>query len=426
MAGYTTATVNRGLLGEILKMAWSSMRANKLRSLLTVLGVIIGVSTVIAMVSLIQGLNESFRRQVQSFGSNTIYIRKWRPQVFIGELPDSLRQRRAFTLDDREAILAECPAVRAVSPLNFLDEPQAVRFRKKETKPTFILGTSQAYQETNGYNVSSGRFFTEEETNHRAQVCVVGGATLETLFPHQEAVGQIVHIGKVPFRVVGELSTRGKFLGQSLDEIVMIPYTDVRKYFPSDQSTFLKGDEVLMNAVAVSPERIDEAISQITEVLRRQRGLKSHQESNFAALTDDSLLNLYNQVTGAFYLLMIAVAFLSLLVGGIGVMNIMLVSVTERTREIGIRMALGAKRSSILMQFLIEAMALTGAGGAIGIMIGFAIARGVDAVTPLPSSVPLWSIAAGLGFSGSVGLFFGIYPAMRASRLDPVEALRYE
>jgi putative ABC transport system permease protein len=164
----------------------------------------------------------------------------------------------------------------------------------------------------------------------------------------------------------------------------------------------------------------------MTEVLRRRRGLKAHQESNFAALTDDSLLNLYNQVTGAFYLLMIAVAFLSLLVGGIGVMNIMLVSVTERTREIGVRMALGAKRSSILMQFLIEAMALTGAGGAIGIAIGFAIAKLVDIVTPLPSSVPIWSVAAGLAFSGSVGLFFGIYPALRASRLDPVEALRYE
>jgi len=142
-------TVNRSLLGEIMQMAWSSMRSNKLRSLLTVLGVIIGVSTVIAMVSLIQGLNESFKRQVQSFGSNTIYIRKWRPQVIIGELPDSLRQRKAFTIEDREAILAQCPAVRAVSPLNFLDEPQPVKYRKKETKPTFILGTSQAYQETN-------------------------------------------------------------------------------------------------------------------------------------------------------------------------------------------------------------------------------------------------------------------------------------
>jgi len=419
-------TVNRSLLGEIMKMAWSSMRANKLRSLLTVLGVIIGVSTVIAMVSLIQGLNESFKRQVQSFGSNTIYIRKWRPQVIIGELPDSLRQRKAFTMEDREAILAQCPAVRAVSPLNFLDEPQPVRYRKKETKPTFILGTSQAYQETNGYNVSSGRFFTEAEVEHRSQVCVVGGATLETLFPHQDAVGQTIHIGKVPFKIIGELSTRGRFLGQSLDEIVMIPHTDVRKYFPSDQSTFLKGNEVLLNAVAVSPDRIDEAISQITETLRLRRGLKAHQESDFAALTDDTLLNLYNQVTGAFYLLMIAVAFLSLLVGGIGVMNIMLVSVTERTREIGVRMALGAKRSSILLQFLIEAMALTATGGAIGIMIGFALAKGVDMATPLPSSVPLWSVVAGLAFSGSIGMFFGIYPAMRASRLDPVEALRYE
>jgi putative ABC transport system permease protein len=421
-----SALVPRGLFGEILQMAWSSLKANKLRSLLTVLGVIIGVSTVIAMVSLIEGLNESFRRQVQSFGSNTIYIRKWRPQVFIGELPDSLRQRRAFTIDDRDAILAQCPSVRAVAPLNLLNQPTPIRFRHKETKPTFVLGTDQAYQETNGYNVSSGRFFTQAEVEHRSQVCVVGGETLETLFPHQEAVGQVIHIGVQPFLVVGELERRGRFLGQSLDEVVMIPYTSVRKYFPQDQSSFLKPNEVLLNAVATRPDKIDQAIGEIDEVLRLRRGLKSHQENDFAALTDDSLLNLYNEVTGAFYLLMIAVAFLSLLVGGIGVMNIMLVSVTERTREIGVRMALGAKRSGILVQFLLEAVALTGAGGAIGIALGVLIAQVVHALTPLPTGVPLWSVALGLAFSGGVGLFFGIYPAMRASRLDPVEALRYE
>jgi len=161
--------IQRALVGEILKMAWSSLRANKLRSSLTVLGVVIGVSTVIAMVSLIQGLNDSFKHQVQSFGSNTIYIRKWRPQVFIGELPDSLRQRKAFTVDDRDAILARCPSVRAVAPINLLGEPQPVRYRHKETKPTLVLGTDQAYQETNGYDVSVGRFFTQEEVDHREQ-----------------------------------------------------------------------------------------------------------------------------------------------------------------------------------------------------------------------------------------------------------------
>ncbi len=418
--------VQRGLVGEILQMAWTSLRANKLRSSLTVLGVVIGVSTVIAMVSLIQGLNDSFKRQVQSFGSNTIYIRKWRPQVFIGELPDSLRQRRAFTIDDRDAILARCPSVRAVSPINLLSQPQPIQFRHKQTKPTLVLGTDQAYQETNGYDVSAGRFFTQAEVDHREQVCVVGGETLETLFPHQDAVGQVIHIGRVPFRVVGELERRGKFLGFNLDEIVMIPYTSVHKYFPPDNSGFLKNNEVLLNAVATSPDKIDQAMAEITEVLRLRRGLKAHQDNDFAALTDDSLLNLYNQVTGAFYLLMIAVAFLSLLVGGIGVMNIMLVSVTERTREIGVRMALGAKRSGILMQFLLEAVALTGAGGMVGILIGVGIAQIVHALSPLPTGVPIWSVALGLAFSGSIGLFFGIYPAMRASRLDPVEALRYE
>jgi putative ABC transport system permease protein len=415
-----------GLLGEILLMSWQALKANKLRSLLTVLGVIIGVSTVIAMVSLIQGLNKSMANQIQSFGSNTIYIRKWRPQVIIGQLPDSLRNRPAFTLGDRDAILAQCPSVRAVSPLNFLDEPQAVRYRRKATKPTFILGTDQAYQETNGYDVAQGRFFTQAEVEHRTAVCVMGRETLQTLFPHSDAIGKTIHIGREPFVIVGELEPRGKFLDFNLDEIVMVPHTTLRKSFPTDQSSFLKGDEVFLNAVARSPEEIGQAIEEINEVLRLRRGLKAHQENDFAALTDDSLLNLYNQITGGFYVVMIAVAFLSLLVGGIGVMNIMLVSVTERTREIGVRMALGAKRSSILWQFLMEACVLTGAGGALGIALGVGIAKLVDALTPLPSTVPLWSVIVGLGFSCGVGLFFGIYPAMRASRLDPVEALRYE
>jgi putative ABC transport system permease protein len=415
-----------GLFLEVLRMAWASLRASKLRSLLTVLGVIIGVSTVIAMVSLIQGLNRSMASQIQSFGSNTIYIRKWKPQVFIGDFPDSLRRRRAFTLGDRDAILANCPAVRAVSPLNFLDEPLQIRYLRKTTKPTFVLGTDQAYQETNGYDVAQGRFFTQTEVDHKEQVCVMGRETLQTLFPHQDAIGKMVHIGRVPFRIVGELEPRGKFLNFNLDEIVMVPHTSLRKYFPTDQSSFLRGDEVFMNAVARSPEEIDLAIAQINETLRLRRGLKAHQDNDFAALTDDSLLQLYNQITGGFYIVMIAVAFLSLLVGGIGVMNIMLVSVTERTREIGVRMALGAKRSSILWQFLAEAMALTGAGGALGILLGVGIAKLVDALTPLPSGVPIWSVVLGLVFSCGVGLFFGIYPAMRASRLDPVEALRYE
>ena len=415
-----------GLLGEILLMSWQALKANKLRSLLTVLGVIIGVSTVIAMVSLIQGLNTSMANQIQSFGSNTIYIRKWRPQVIIGQLPDSLRSRRAFTLGDRDAILAQCPSVRAVSPLNFIEEQPAIRYRKLATKPTFVLGTDQAYQETNGYDVAEGRFFTQLEVDHRANVALLGRETLTTLFPHQSAVGQTIHIGSQPFEVIGELEARGKFLGFNMDEIVLIPHTSLRKFFPSDRSSFLKSDEVLLNAVARSPEQMGAAIEEISAVLRLRRGLRAHQENDFAAMTDEALLGLYNQITGGFYVVMIGVAFLSLLVGGIGVMNIMLVSVTERTREIGVRMALGAKRSSILWQFLMEAVALTGAGGALGILLGVGIARLVDALTPLPSTVPLWSVLLGLLFSCGVGLFFGIYPAVRASRLDPVEAMRTE
>jgi len=415
-----------GLWLEILQMSLAALRANKLRSGLTVLGVIIGVTTVIGMVSLIQGLNRSMARQIQSFGTNTIYIRKWKPQLFFGEFPDSLMRRPGFTPDDKQAILERAPAVRAVSELTLLDQLQPVRFERKETRPTFILGTDDAYQETNSFEVSQGRFFTAEEVHRRGLVCVLGNDTYKTLFEGRDPIGRTVRVGRVRFQVVGVLEPKGRFLAFNLDEVVMVPFTTLTKHYPTGLTTFLKRGEVILNAAAASPEQVEDAISQITDVLRARRGLRASQENNFAVLTDDAILDLYHSVTNAFYFAMILIASIALLVGGIGVMNVMLISVTERTKEIGLRKALGARRSAILWQFLFEAMTLAGTGGAVGIALGLAIAKAIDLLTPLPSAAPLWSVIVAFGFSVAVGLFFGMYPAVRAAAMDPVDALRYE
>ncbi|HEV8479575.1 MAG TPA: ABC transporter permease [Candidatus Eisenbacteria bacterium] len=422
--GYVTH--RSGLWLEVLRMSFTALRANKMRSGLTILGVIIGVTTVIGMVSLIQGLNTSMARQIQSFGTNTIYIRKWKPQIFFGEFPDSLRQRPAFTMEDKEAILARAPAVRAVSALTLLDELQPVKARKKTTRPTFIIGTDDSYQETNSFEVSQGRFFTNEEVRRRSLVCVIGADTYKTLFDRQDPIGQMIHVGRVGFMVVGVLEPKGRFLNFNLDETVMVPFTTLTKEYPTGLTTFLKRGEVILNASAVSPERVDEAIDQITDVLRQRRGLRANKDNNFAVLTDDAILDLYHSVTNAFYLAMILIASIALLVGGIGVMNVMLISVTERTKEIGLRKAIGARRGAILWQFLFEAMTLAGTGGAIGIMLGLAIAKLIDLLTPLPSAAPLWSVIVAFVFSLGVGLFFGMYPAVRAAAMDPVDALRFE
>jgi putative ABC transport system permease protein len=415
-----------GLWLEVLRMSFTALRANKMRSGLTVLGVIIGVATVIGMVSLIQGLNQSMARQIQSFGTNTIYIRKWKPQIFIGNFPDSLRLRPGFTPEDKEAILERAPAVRSVSALTLLDDFQPVKWEKKTTRPTFIIGTDDSYQETNSFEVAQGRFFTNEEVRRRGLVCVIGNDTYKTLFDKSDPLGQTVKVGRVRFMVVGVLEPKGHFLNFNLDETVLVPYTTLTKEYPTGLTTFLKRGEVVLNAAAVSPERVDEAIQEITDILRQRRGLRANKDNNFAVLTDDAILDLYHSVTNAFYGAMILIASIALLVGGIGVMNVMLISVTERTREIGLRKAIGAKRGAILWQFLFEAMTLAGTGGAIGILVGLTIAKLISMLTPLPSAAPLWSVIVAFVFSLGVGLFFGMYPAVRAAAMDPVDALRYE
>ena len=411
------------LFKEITQMAFDSIKTHKLRSFLTLLGILIGVMTVIGMVSIIQGLNRSFMAELESVGSDVIIVSKQEPGVQIGGESEEIRQRKDLTLDDATAIEEECPLVKAVAVdlVANVFENIPVKYQDKKSQNSVIIGLNEKFpQVLSVYLPREGRFITSVDVLHRTKVCVLGAELKEILFPHTSALGKEIRIGAEKFRVIGVLEKRGEMFGQSRDNIVGIPITTLMKYFPYD----LSGLEII-----ITPHKhgyIPETMDQIITVLRKRRKVAFDKPNDFSIYTQDTLLDLYNQLTGAAYLVMIAISSIGLLVGGIGVMNIMLVAVKERTREIGIRKAIGARAGDILRQFLIEAVFLTGTGGTIGVILGFLIAFLVRAATPLPASVTAWSVALGLGVSISVGLFFGIFPAQRAARTDPIVSLRYE
>jgi putative ABC transport system permease protein len=422
--------MNLFLLRETFGMAGNALVANRLRSLLALLGIVIGVGTVIGMVALINGFQRSFQQSIQSIGNNTIYIRRIRPGVhFGGDIPDSLKQRKAFTMADAEAILEQATAVRAIAPFKFPWDNLRLRHRDKLTRGTFVYGTNQDYLVTHGYDLARGRFFTTEEVKRNANVCVLGKDTREALFGTRSGLGERVHINNIPFTVIGEFEPKGKMLGNNFDEVAAVPYSTIDKYFAAPQDAppwFPKKGELFLDAIAVSPEQSEEAQRQIIEILRIRRHLPAHKNNDFVVFTDDAFLNLYKTVTGGIVMLMTLVSSIALIVGGIGVMNIMLVAVTERTREIGVRKALGAPQGAIRLQFLTEAVLLTAGGGALGILLGASISWLVRAIGHLPTYVSPWSVITALLFSAAIGLFFGLYPAIRAARLDPVDSLRYE
>jgi len=414
--------IRTGILGEIVAMAADSLKTHKLRAFLTLLGIMIGVMTVIGMVSIIEGLNKSFVRELESAGSDLIIIQKYSP-VQMGEISGEQRKRRDLTYDDVKAIEREATLVKAVAAsLNanpFEEIP--VKYRNIQSENTIIIGSNEKFPTVYSiYLPKEGRFLTESEVTHSSSVALLGFETAETLFPHTSAIGKEIRVGPEKFTVVGVLNKRGQIFGQSRDNFVAIPITTFMKFFSYDKSTLQIG------AVPRTAGTIDETIEEITNILRVRRKVGYGKPNDFEVFTQETMLNLYNQITGAAYLVMIVISSIGLLVGGIGVMNIMLVSAKERTREIGIRKALGARSNDIMRQFLIESMFLTGTGGILGTVIGFAVAFLVRAATPLPATVSPWSVFLGLFVSISVGLFFGIFPAQKASRVDPIISLRYE
>ena len=407
---------------EVFRMAIDSLRSHKLRSFLTILGIVIGVMTVIGMVSIIQGLNKSFLSELQAAGSDMIMVRK-NEAIQMGEMTEEQRTRKDLTFDDVRAIGAEASLVRAVAVSIYVSPFDAVevKYRSAKSDTAMVIGMNDKWPAVMSlYLPQRGRFITGAEVERSARVCVLGSELADALFPMTNPLGKEIRVGPEAFTVVGVLAKRGQMFGQSRDNFVGLPITTLMKYFPYEKD----GLEII--AVPRRSEDLPETIEQIRNVLRQRRKVPYGKPDDFAVMTQDSMVDLYNQLTGAAYLVMIVISSIGLLVGGIGVMNIMLVSVKERTREIGIRKAIGARSGDILKQFLIEAVFLTGVGGLLGVLVGFAIALVVKAATPLPATVSPWSVVLGLSVSAAIGLFFGIFPAQKAAHMDPIEALRYE
>ena len=400
---------------EVLRLAWGSLRANALRGALTVLGIVIGISSVVGMVSLVEGLRASIEAQIDSLGSETITVSRF--SSFTASPPDSLRRRKYFTDRDAEELLGSCPSLLGVTAS--VKARQRLAFRGEQSGQTDVVGVDAHYVTVFSRTLDAGRSFTPAEHRSGVRAAILGADVVEELFAGVDPVGQRVGLGGQRFEVVGVLSERGSLLGQSLDREVLVPRVALERYFGSSRPRI----EI---AARAAPGRLQRAVEEMTDSLRRTRRLRPAQENDFVLETQESLRNLTRQVAGGVFAVVVAVASVALLVGGIGVMNVMLVSVTERTREIGVRKALGATREQILAQFLAEAVALTGAGGALGILLGVLAGFLIDLATPIPSRVPLWTYLAAFGVSAGVGLFFGSWPAYRASRLDPVAALRHE
>jgi putative ABC transport system permease protein len=401
-------------------MALDTLRANKLRSSLTILGVSVGVVTVIFMVSIIQGLNKAFADQIESLGSNTIFISKFDPSFGRPPGPDEIH-RKDLGMADAEA-LREAPSIVGVSPIH-RKLASTVRYQDKQTDTPILLGVTPYYEFVHTQYVASGRFINDIDMQDRSNVVILVVDVKQALFPYEDPVDKDLRINGNPYRVIGVMEPLGNFFGQSRDNSIFVPITTFDKYYaegPFPEVVFF------MVVRPVSRAYVKSAMDEVTDILRRRRRVPLGAKNDFGVSSQDSLLDVYNQLTGATALVLTSISFVALMIGGIGVMNIMLVSVTERTKEIGVRKAVGATRLNILSQFLIEAVVLTAIGGFAGLAVGEVASLLMNKYSPLPAYVPLWAIGVGVGISAVVGIVFGLWPAWKAARLNPIDALRWE
>ncbi len=416
-------------IGENTKLALATLREHKTRSLLTVLGVVIAVVVLIMVFSVMYGVDADMRAYLEDFGTNTLFIFKFEPGFHIGRLSQEERSRKPLTYEDAVAIKEECPAVKDVNveihPWSFQPGPPTflptAKYGSKEVLEIDFFGTTPSYEQVQNAHMAFGRFFTDVEDEHRADVAVLGYDLAETLFPAHDAVGKEINVSGMLYTVVGVIEKRkGVFLrDDSADKEVMVPYQTYHKRRPQDKENFL-------TALAF-PGQLSKATDEMTGVLRRRRHDAYNAKDSFGISNAQAIVEQFRSVMSMVALLTIAVASVGLLVGGVGVMNIMLMSVTERTHEIGIRKAIGARRTDVIRQFLIEAVVLTAGGGIVGVLISLGFIGLVNVALPkVPAAVPVWAMGAAVAAAMSVGLFFGMYPAVKASKLDPVEALRYE
>ncbi|MGD1146871.1 MAG: ABC transporter permease [Thermoanaerobaculaceae bacterium] len=408
---------------ENVLAALRAIREQKLRSFLTCLGIIIGVGTVIVMVSLVQGFNRTFISQFENFGATLVQFQRLDDRFGGGgPLPEEQRLRPVLTLDDAEAIRRYAPAITFVSPERWNTDNVEVRFRGSRSNDASVGGVTHSYPDANNHFVELGRFFTASEEAHSAPVAVIGTGIVEALFPRIDPIGREIEINGRPFRVIGVMEKKGGFFDSGADQQIEIPIGNFDRIWPDVKRTY----GCVIATVPRKSEWVDLAIEQGTQILRDRRGLRFSQPNNFGVRTPERTIRTFQQITGGVSAAMLVIAGISLVIGGVGVMNIMLMNVTQRTREIGVRRALGARRSDIRLQFVTEAITLSLVGGAMGVAVGIGMSQLVGLVSPFPTSISVWAIVAGLAVSGLVGFFFGTYPAYKAARLDPIDALRYE
>ena len=409
-------------LWSVISLALTTLRENKLRSFLTVLGVIIGTSTIIGVGSILTGFDGAVTGVLRSFGTNTLIAFKFQMGPRFGNLSPEERQRKPLTYENGVAVAERCSSVERVSP--YLFPPwngtiNKVRYKGNDMLQVQMGGTDESYAMGGQAEMKAGRFFTDAESLHRSPVVVIGEDVYKALFSVDDAVGKMIDVNGHQFQVVGVMLRPANSFPGSQDKRVLLPYFTMKKLFPQAKENML--------VIVAKEGQFLQAQDEVRAVLRQERRVSLSQPDSFVISTSEQMVEDFRKITSLTAMVMIVLSSIGLLVGGIGVMNIMLVSVTERTREIGIRKAIGARRSDIVMQFLAEAVVLTGFGGLAGMTLGWLISVVVRMLLPsLPTTVPLWAAALGLVVSVGVGLFFGIWPANKAARLDPVESLRYE
>ncbi len=423
-----------GLFHEIFVMSVETLRTNKMRSSLTVLGIVIGITSIVGMTSLIRGLDQSLRDSIASLGPDTITVAKFSGlSMAAGNDFQALLMRPNMTPEDAEAIQREAPSIAIVDVMLGDGGPptmERVYYRNLRTKQISVLGTTERWPDVVRVPLAEGRFFTSGEVERRRNVVVLGQTAVQALFPNQDAVGKTVRLGIVEYEVVGVADKRPSPGGFDfgVDDFVVIPQTTYQKQFGIRAYQQGRGEmrSIIISAVPREGVSREVAMREVEQVMRTRHGLRLDEPNDFDLVTADAVLELWDQISAATFLALVVISSIALMVGGIGVMSIMTITVTERTREIGVRKALGARRTEVLWQFLMEAIFLTSTGGVLGIICGAAIGLSVHLVTGFPVSLPWWSFAIGIGFSAGIGVFFGMVPAIRASRLDPIEALRYE
>ena len=401
-------------LRESIPLALSSLWANKLRAFLTLLGVVIGVSTVIAVVSIIAGMNNYVIGTFAAWGSDNFNVQRMGIPMSMEEYREK-NKRANITIEQKETVERLCRLCDDVGAQ--LTRDGKIKYERESVDDTYIIGLTANVLQLSRLNVAVGRDLTNLDIDHRRNVCVLGHEVADILFSTLDPIGKKVRLSGDEFTVIGVIEKRGTFLGQSMDNFVAIPFPTFTKMFGKDQSV-----EIIIRAQ--NREVMFATQDEVRTILRSAREVPISDEDDFDIRTSDMLIQLYRSFTRATFMVMIGISSISLIVGGIVIMNIMLVTVAERTREIGIRKAIGARKRDILNQFLVESVTVSAAGGVVGILLGVLIAKLVALASPLPASIETWSIVMGILISSTVGIFFGIYPAMRAARLDPIEAIR--